>query len=188
MQWIRWADGDPDAGWWPLCVSSLLSVRWIQRGTPSLYSFHGFCLNWFHRFIYLFILFDHRSVIKKTPSLLPLIYHTAWQTGPQSSKGIFSYVSRQSMKDQHQKQLLLTLAELELLDNAEELERWVISSGLLLLHAHHQHLNTDDLTSSKEWLQIWELNPTPLYLKKCSGWKRKEKERQRKRWEEKETW
>ncbi|KAI9537036.1 hypothetical protein NQZ68_029164 [Dissostichus eleginoides] len=41
---------------------------------------------------------------------------------PAVIKDILSYVSQQSMKEQHQKQLLLTLAEPELLDNAEELE------------------------------------------------------------------
>lgn len=42
---------------------------------------------------------------------------------PAAFKAISSYVPKQSMKDQHQKQLLLTLAELELVDNAEEPER-----------------------------------------------------------------
>lgn len=65
---------------------------------------------------------------------------------PAAFKAISSYVPKQSMKDQHQKQLLLTLAELELVDNAEE--RRVISNGLLILHAH---LNTDNLTNSKEY-------------------------------------
>lgn len=116
----------------------LSSVLWIQREAPSLYSFQGFRSNWFHGFIIFYVITDlslKRLFLTSSHSSHNLT------NSPTVIKGIFSYVSKQSMKDQHQKQLLLTQAEPVLLDNAEELERWVISSDLLLLHEHYGHLN-----------------------------------------------
>lgn len=73
----------------------------------------------------LFFLFFYWSTDKSLKRLFLTFSHLSHSltNRPAVIKGILSYVSKQSMKDQHQKKLLLTLTEPELPDNAVELER-----------------------------------------------------------------
>lgn len=99
-EWVWETDGHPDAACWPFHVS--FTLWWIQKQPP--YSYHGFCSKWFQFFV--ITLFDLRPAIRNV-SLVPLICHWIFPLRLVVFKGIFSYVTRQSMKNLHQKRLLL---------------------------------------------------------------------------------
>lgn len=81
--------------------------------------------------LYYFYLITEKS-LKRLSFTSPVCHR------PPIIKGHFACIAKQSMKEQHQKQLLLTSAEPDLSDNAEELERRVISRDLMDLYAHWQ--------------------------------------------------
>lgn len=110
-EWVWKPDGDPEAACWPfMCL--LLCGEYTKRHHIPIVDFAPNGVQ-----ILFITFFDLRPAIRNV-FLVPLICHWIFPLRPVVFKGIFSYVTRQSMKNRHQKRLLLAL---ERLDKAEEL-------------------------------------------------------------------